>query len=525
MADLALGIPGLVVLCVQAGQRILEKCRTFKNYETELADLSLNAEAQWRQLEEKIEFIAAIESSLEPGVRDHYERVIKTLKGKLEDIRGRIDSIPDKASGFLAQLRSAFRAGKGGFRKLKLAIREFMELHQILLPSFYLLARVHGTEVEQRIKDGPEKNSASISTVKNLRKARADLELTVGGGRSGSPGTEERVKQTKKDINNAVKYGGADNTYWTDRGSIKFTPVQTHESRETGRMVLIDSIPCDGRDRGAANVIKDLQGLALVLQAIKDPLTLGMLSCAGIAKVYGKDGSRLVTSLEMVLEVPKELRNPKSFRSLLSGGTEMDFSITEKVNFAKQLARTVSFVHSANFVHKNFRPETIIVFDTRGSDSSHIGTPFLVGFQKFRVAVGGNTAKLGDTNWEKNVYRHPERQGEFPEEVYRMDHDVYSLGVCLLEIALWKSFVVYDEAGNKPRAHPEMEKLTDMNGWTMRDELVKMAKELIPPRLGAMYMEVTVACLQGLGGSGGSGISPEISFIENILDKLNQISM
>ncbi|KAH0605646.1 uncharacterized protein H6S33_004868 [Morchella sextelata] len=521
MADLALGIPGLVVLCIQAGQRILEKCRTFKNYETELADLSLNAEAQWRQLEEKIEFIAIIESSLEPGDRDHYERVITTLRGKLDDIRARIDSIPEKASGFLTKLRSAFRAGKGGFRKLKLAIKEFMELHQILLPSFYLLARVHGNEVEQRIKDGPAKNSASISTVKSLRKARADLELTGGGGRSASPGTEERMKQTKKDINNAVKYGGADNTYWTDRGSIKFTPVQTHESRETNRMVLIDSIPCDGRDRGAVNVIKDLQGLALVLQAIKDPLTLGMLSCAGITKVYGKDG-RLVTSLEMVLEVPKELRNPRSFRSLLSGGAEIDFSISEKVNFAKQLARTVSFVHSANFVHKNFRPETIIVFDTRGTDYPRIGTPFLVGFQKFRVAVGGNTAKLGDTNWEKNIYRHPERQGEFPEEVYRMDHDVYSLGVCLLEIALWKSFVVYDEAGGNPRAHPEMERLTQMNGWDVRDELVKMAKELIPLRLGSMFMEVTVACLQGLGSS---EMSPEISFIENILGKLNQITM
>lgn len=250
-----------------------------------------------------------------------------------------------------------------------------------------------------------------------------------------------------------------------------------------------------------------------MLQAIKDPLTFGMLSCAGITKVYDKGDSRLVTSLELALEVPKGLRNLRSPRSLLSGDAEMKFSITEKVNFAKQLARTVSFVHSANFVHKNFRPETVIVFDTRGSDSPHIGTPFLVGFQKVRAAVGGITSKLGDRNWGKNIYRHPERQGEFLEEVYRMDHDVYSLGVCLLEIALWKSFVVYDEAGGNPKAHPEMEKLTGINGWDMRNELVKMAKELIPPRLGAMYMEVTVACLRGLENS---EVSPEISFIENV---------
>lgn len=33
--------------------------------------------------------------------------------------------------------------------------------------------------------------------------------------------------------------------------------------------------------------------------------------------------------------------------------------------------------------------------------------------------------------------------GEFPAEAYKMQHDIYSLGVCLLEIGLWEPLVKY----------------------------------------------------------------------------------
>lgn len=54
----------------------------------------------------------------------------------------------------------------------------------------------------------------------------------------------------------------------------------------------------------------------------------------------------------------------------------------------------------------------------------------------------------GDDKWQDNLYRHPERQGKNPEESYTMHHDVYSLGVCLLEIGLWTSFVKYGIGAN-----------------------------------------------------------------------------
>lgn len=47
-----------------------------------------------------------------------------------------------------------------------------------------------------------------------------------------------------------------------------------------------------------------------------------------------------------------------------------------------------------------------------------------------------------------DIYRHPKRQGLQLDERYNMKHDIYSLGVCLLEIGLWEPFIVENGQGN-----------------------------------------------------------------------------
>jgi hypothetical protein len=103
-------------------------------------------------------------------------------------------------------------------------------------------------------------------------------------------------------------------------------------------------------------------------------------------------------------------------------------------------------VHTVQFVLKNIRPETIIVFRNEHSD---IGAPFLAGFEQFRID-DGHTYRAGDDLWQQNLCklpvhssvmmltnslldRHPSRQGTHPQVDYQMQHDIYSLGVVLLE--------------------------------------------------------------------------------------------
>ena len=99
--------------------------------------------------------------------------------------------------------------------------------------------------------------------------------------------------------------------------------------------------------------------------------------------------------------------------------------------------QAVCYVHTLGFVDKNVRPESVLAFD---NGMSILGSIFLIGFESFRNA-DGRTRRVGDAAWDRNLYRHPDRQGVHPEEDYETQHDIYSLGVCLLEIGLWDSLV------------------------------------------------------------------------------------
>ena len=167
----------------------------------------------------------------------------------------------------------------------------------------------------------------------------------------------------------------------------------------------------------------------------------------------------------------------------------------------------------------------------------------------------------GDISWERNVYRHPSRQGFDPVEKYRMPHDIYSLGVCLLEIGLWESFVEYsteEEDAGRPcskfgKTYYHFEKWlearktaagedfigTSFNALalSLKDYLVEQARTRLAPRMGDRYAQVVVACLtcldeenEDFGGpvSGAEDVDEDrvaICFVEKILSDLDQLSM
>ena len=166
---------------------------------------------------------------------------------------------------------------------------------------------------------------------------------------------------------------------------------------------------------------------------------------------------------------------------------------------------------------------------------------------------------IGDMDWDKNVYRHPLRQGDHPVEAYRMQHDIYSLGVCLLELGTWQSFVEYtpDSARPSPRASRVYNEFTawlqreqqiastdpttqntflNAVAFRLKDYLVELAKEKLPHRMGDQYTEIVLTCLTcldgddedqtGLVASGSVGDIPvAVEFVEKILLRLEQLAV
>lgn len=141
--------------------------------------------------------------------------------------------------------------------------------------------------------------------------------------------------------------------------------------------------------------------------------------------------------------------------------------------------------------------------------------------------------------WHRNIYRHPSRQGLKVQELYVMQHDIYSLGVCLLEIGLWSSFV-----GQNHQPTPSFdvaEELTSSNptraAIQIKQRLIDKTKVELPSRMGKKYTEVVLSCLTCLDSGTTNmfeneddlydedGILVGVAFIEKILMKLDEIAI
>lgn len=111
----------------------------------------------------------------------------------------------------------------------------------------------------------------------------------------------------------------------------------------------------------------------------------------------------------------------------------------------------------------------------------------------------GNPSCLLYKDWAKDIYRHPERQKKYSDQ-HNMGHDIYSLGVCLIEIALWKTFVLYK--GDKKDHGPLMEKagLKDAvqrgQPQDIKQCLIALAEQELPSAVGTRYATLVKLCLQ-----------------------------
>ena len=80
-----------------------------------------------------------------------------------------------------------------------------------------------------------------------------------------------------------------------------------------------------------------------------------------------------------------------------------------------------------------------------------------------------------------------------------MQHDIYSLGVCLLEIGIWDSFVLFEakRAAASKVLPKDVEKNEKAYGVAekVKECLVELALDKLPSKMGDKYTEVVVNCL------------------------------
>ncbi|KAJ6440645.1 het-s domain-containingprotein [Purpureocillium lavendulum] len=537
-AELVLAAVAAGDLCIQYGRRVREVYHLWKGAEGNIKDKVLVLEAILSRTAVQLEFLKRVAGSMgEEHCRVHLQ-VLETLKGHLRMAAVKIESVikTDSKSG-IKPVKYLFL-----HHEIEDSMAQLEQWQRVFDPTWYLILRIGDKLIDAELAKPlalPEEadalslsgtTAASVDILAPAKKLRSSL--------TGGPGAESHI------------YLPEDGLDWQRATAIAYSNTRLIPRVSKGqRLFAVDTIDCTtGLDLSQTRA--DAEALAKTLGQI-DPGTFGLLSCYGLVKQKQPE-SRQIASISLIFRMPTSEREPASLRDKLLHGPRDSLSRT--LATARQLARAVSFVHTCDFVHKKIRPETILLFlDDTGAPPRALGSTYLVGFDSFRN-VRYQTLRRGDAAWERNLYRHPSRQGIFAQEEYIMQHDVYSLGVCLLELGLWESFVSYENDDDGERGSGDQVALpskslglspgdfefTESAGMQpssgIKDHLVDLAKTRLPMQMGDKYTAVVIACLTCLDKDNeefGSeddmrdddGILIGVRFIEKVLLKLSSISI
>ncbi|KAF2463302.1 uncharacterized protein BDR25DRAFT_298344 [Lindgomyces ingoldianus] len=525
-AELVLASLATADLAIKYGKVLLDLYKCFIGAE-ELDDRILCIEFICISNYKQVTFLKKIWGSLDEEHQNLQGRIMQKLVAKLEDAINQIESVLKKKDHDDGNTIIGVKKWKYVFwakESMDKTIQELQEWQRMFDPSWYLIMKIADPVIDEELARDDEGEKTKYGSLRHGF-------ITTAKGVRDSLRTETHSQPSifLPDIRFASSH----------KTPISYCTAEIF-IRPNGKTYLLDSVAClPGVDTDILN--KDVRDLARKLSGT-DPLTFGLLRCRGVIKVFDETKiPKKLLSYDFVFYIPEGLRNPRSLRSvLITAGKEI--SLSARFRVAQQLAQSVSYVHTYGFVHKNVRPDTVLVFEdyTNGSTQS---ASFLLGFEKFRPAEG-RTIRAGDSAWEKDLYRHPRRQGLKPEDAYLMQHDIYSLGVCLLEIGLWETFVTYPFGEGLGSASPspllavlnEPEDDIVNKASLVKDALVQLSKKKLPACMGDKYTNIVVSCLTCLDESSldfgddsefkdEDGVLIGVRYISKILLQLNQISI
>ena len=499
------------------GKKLIEMYDSYKNAELEVCQSLLKVQHVWLKLQAQLEVLQRVWDALREELKIHQQNLMHVLHSKLHRALVEFDEIigekhveVDMIS--ILRKKGSLKRGKWAIRvrkHLNQTIQELTEWHELFNPSWFLITLMPTNVVDEGLEATSQQfakdNTRSLKNMQDLRKLmhhppndmelHHDLrELNLRNSSFDSVSTLVS-RRTSIFLPNDVLTSSA--------VSIEYTTCQQAQVSD-GHFVIVDCIHPDERIK-ARNMIESVRDLARVLSKV-DIFTFGLLTCFGVVKITEEMNDSFeskLTGFDFLFSIPSGLHTPQSLRRILLRDLE-GIPLNEWFELAKQLAKAVFFIHTANFVHKNIRPETIVCFQ---DGQTSLGKPFLVGFEKFRLEKG-STQQYGDSSWEKNMNRHPQRQGLHPEDSYVMQHDVYSLGMVLLELGLRRSFVMFDRCGDRdPQEAIPSETLQEL--WDEGDSLyldkavahrrkssyVALAKTRLPAKMGLRYTNVVLSCL------------------------------
>jgi hypothetical protein len=445
----------------------------FKHAGEEVAERLVIIELNWTKTKDQIEFLGKMWKTLDIEHQEQQSQILGILATKLNNAVTQVQRVQRKKADKVGEARInrwKYMAIKESIDK---AIDELREWQKNFDPGWFLMLKIASPVIDKELAENAEDKTNSVhGSIYTARMVRNSLKH--------DPNSKSRsnifLPKDEDAIQVPIPYSAA--------------KIMQRSRKDVTKNYIVDNIPCSP-EADIGTLTEDVRDLAWKL-SVADPMTFGLLQSRGVVKTFVGDRRKPV-AFDFVFYVPEGLKNPRSLRHILLS-PDHNTSLSSRFSVARQLAQSVSYVHTYGFVHKNIRPDTILIFEDA---SKELAASFLLGFEKFRTAKG-KTTRLGDCAWEKDLYRHPTRQGLRPEADYTMQHDIYSLGICLLEIGVWESFVHFKHEAIPSKLLPayiEEDEEEYKKAKRVKNFLVELAKERLPSRMGDKYTEVVVNCL------------------------------
>ncbi|KAL1637768.1 hypothetical protein SLS56_000323 [Neofusicoccum ribis] len=164
-------------------------------------------------------------------------------------------------------------------------------------------------------------------------------------------------------------------------------------------------------------------------------------------------------------------------------------SLPLRFKIAQSIANSLAALHADKWVHKSFRSGSIVFFKDSDSNVDY-SSPYLVNFEYSRAASAA-TAWTSDEDVMKNLYRHPDRQRP-PQRSFNQIHDLYALGIVLLEIGTWSPI-----SAIRHRLQERLGQNTFLSPENLAECYTEIASRDLPHTMGPSYAEAVATCLRG----------------------------
>lgn len=243
-----------------------------------------------------------------------------------------------------------------------------------------------------------------------------------------------------------------------------------------------------------------------------------------------------VVSQTQPLSMLQMLQTPQSTRPPLE----------TRLRLANDICATFLELYSSGWMHKSIRSDNIL-FPTvtqSTSISRQIASPQVCGFEYSRQETESQTIDRSKKAGKVSIamYRHPDYQGEAAQG-YKIQYDIYSLGLILVEIGLWAPLInLFDPKPPKPPKTQsqdlsppptyiwrDMQHFHSEEARVLRKRVLSTAEKELPFRMGSIYANAVRWCLtfgdakpqsQGEDATG----HPALEFYNNAVEPLSSLN-